>query len=75
MTSNAHNGPLRAEQVLSTSSEREALDLDGVPEGVTIHRVATASSHQHQHAFTLAWRRYISLSVPHVKCRDHLGQY
>lgn len=59
---------------MSVSSEQEALDLDPVPDEPIVHRVATATSDKHQNEFLLYWRRHISVSVPHVKCRDHLGQ-
>jgi hypothetical protein len=25
--------------------------------------------------FIRSWRRYVSLAVPQVRCRDHLGEY
>jgi len=73
MPTNHNDGPLNAEQLLFSSSDREALDLGEVPEEAMFRRVETATSVKHQHPIALAWRRHISLSVPHNKCRDHLG--
>lgn len=71
----AAEGPVRAERLLSVSSEHEAMNLDHVtPAACSHHQDGRDSSCKQQYSLFLAWRRHISLSVPHQECRDHFGK-
>jgi hypothetical protein len=57
---------------LADPSEQEALELD-----VHIQQFyppTTTTSVNESNKLSRAWRRHVSMVVPHVKCRDHLGK-
>ncbi|KIW83003.1 hypothetical protein Z517_02246 [Fonsecaea pedrosoi CBS 271.37] len=54
-----------AEEVLANPSDQEALEL-GSRRTVTITNQSTSRTYRW-------WKRHISMSVPHVTCRDHLA--
>ena len=66
----------RAAEVLRHASDDDALELDHQDDTRCV-RNTTPPSPQHESLRTRRgrlWRRYISLAVPHVACRDHLGE-
>ena len=66
---------LRASRVLSIASAQESLNLDTDAAVLApVQPAATTALLKQPNRIVVAWKRHISLSVPHDKCRDHLGQ-
>lgn len=66
----------RAAETLRQASENEALELDHQD----VHPVQPITSPNPRHGplrkrLAQLWRRHISMAVPHVACRDHLGEH
>lgn len=71
---NEHHGDLPpARHTLSIHSDREALELDHA-QANGFPPLTTVVTNQSTPRALRWWRRHISLGVPHVKCRDHLGK-
>lgn len=64
----------QADRETSETGDRDATELNGhhLSRG---NSSATTHLNEDQHFVSLRkfWRRQISLTVPHVACRDHLG--
>jgi len=74
MDNNAASTTLNAEQALRLPSEQEAVDLDPASsEPPVFNHTTIAPSAKNQNILARAWYRYVSVSVPHHLCRDHLG--
>jgi hypothetical protein len=57
---------------LANRSEQEALELDlNVQQ---FYPPSVASSVVGSNKFSRWWKSHVSMGVPHVKCRDHLGK-
>lgn len=67
---------LRADRILSVASNQESVNLGGeiAPFPNTPCPTAATTSNKKHDWLTIFWYRHVSVSVPHVKCRDHLGQ-
>ena len=69
--------PLRAEDILRISSEREGLDL-GVQTSTESRPAQTETNYSHRkrsNTLTRVWNRYVVLTVSSSKCRDHFGEF
>lgn len=68
--------PLRAEDLLRGSSEREALDLGArsCEEAHPDRIVTNAHMHKQPSLLTRMWNRHVVLTVSSAKCRDHFGK-
>ena len=59
---------------VASVAAREATELAPYPSTATERSARTASQYQgHFGSIRKYWRRHVSLAVPHVKSRDHLG--
>lgn len=69
-----------AAHILATPSDQEALELERAASH-PLALIPTLSRTREEEYSPLRrnvlryWRRHISLAVPHVKCRDHLGEW
>jgi hypothetical protein len=66
-----------AEEILRRPSDTEAVELGHQTDHHFV-RVDPTPNPQHGRArqqLARLWNRHISLGVPHVACRDHLGRY
>jgi hypothetical protein len=62
-----------ARQSLSNPSDQEALELDEARHD-PFPQLSTVVTNRSTPKALRWWRRHVSLGVPHVKCRDHLGK-
>lgn len=68
-----------AAEILATPSDQEALELERAaahPLSLlpTLRRAPEDQYSTLRRDVLQYWRRHVSLAVPHVKCRDHLGK-
>lgn len=62
-----------AHRILANPSDQEAVDLDTgrIP---SFPQLSLVDTNQSASKLSRWWKRHVSLGVPHVKCRDHLGK-
>lgn len=66
----------RAAAALRHASDDEALELDN-QDDIHFPQVNTSPNPRHgplRRRVAQLWSRHISMAVPHVACRDHLGE-
>lgn len=65
-------GEPSARRILSTALDQEALELD-ISQTRSFPQLSTTTTNQSTPNLLRWWRAHVSLGVPHVACRDHLG--
>lgn len=65
---------VRADELLRTASDREALDLGNCDVSSTASHTATRTGDTWRSSIATLWRRHVSVPVPAASSRDHLGQ-
>jgi hypothetical protein len=77
LASQDHTQPIsQAAQVLRRPSDNDAIELES-PDDFHFPRVDTVPNPNHgrfRQDLARHWNRHISMGVPHVACRDHLGK-
>ena len=62
-----------ARRTLANPSDQEALELE-LALARSFPPLSITSTNQNRSKLTRWWKRYVSMGVPHVACRDHLGK-
>ena len=60
-------------RTLARPSDQEALELE-LSLARSFPQLSITSTNQNRNKIYRWWKRYISMGVPHVACRDHLGK-